>query len=996
METIEARVIQKIATPEQWRTISYTPYKGEILIVGDTSGKVTNIKVGDGSNDFDGLEYMFDSIQQNANYIPVSGYALPTPAADSGFTMLVEGDYTFGGNPAFTVTEGNFGIASWDGSSWSLLNMGELPTEPLDGRVAPEDDRGVVGGEVFRKTLTKEVYLNTVVVRGKNLFDKDSVIMDKVIGSTGRFIDGVGGMISNPIFVEEGNYYTVSGGFGSTVLRRISFFEDITQDGQDPHTYIQGNYVVQAPITGYMYVYVSTSNTDNRDIMQVEEGQTATEYVPYVPEIVSEKIKEEYLPEIPAPITESMDEHINQSVVFESDEFEENKTFYDSLRRLTSSENDPHTVSINIENPSNEVLYDVLVPINIHKKSQGNTTGYRHVFFDGKINDDFSDLRAFVGDEMVDMNIVSSGNYSAFPHDLGGKYLSIQKVGDTWFGSRGNNVDISTDFFSTKTTVFTNVAFAFADAEQNIYGKIVGENDLTKFYKSTNYTTSKTVIVPPPGLSESIWRLKNLATDKFGHMYLGAYQETFSPRVYKSTDMGETWTMVFTPDMVGSQHVHNIVCDTTVEPNKLYLSFDGSIKDDVARQSQWTSVDYGASWQREDHRHKLKGFDADNGVMFAESGNLVCGGEAAIKYCPGLYTSKNDGQSFDIKLWGQNVHLASKLNGLYIACGTNYVACKESDIWGSWDLVKWFRINQIVNLDPSASGTGNGYRYGSYDPIEDENGEECIMLYTNDLQDGGYRSPSLKLMVGDDYYSALVYVRIPELPVGGINVEFRNNYAIAEPKRNVFNRDLPAKYRFPLNERAAKLEYADTVDSPRWHYKFDSYGVNLEGRNTVPYSRKGLIKMTDFGIDTPAVLPDSFSVSFWYAYPYDADFSNNNYSLIEIGNVSVRFGLTRRVAISIAGAEYFVSNILKLDSMQKPSLCTVVFDKTSNRVDVYIDNNLQNSSSRSLSSVSIDSIKAGFKTQNVNQLGYISDLRVYDYALGHQDVNQLFYKTNII
>lgn len=127
METIEARVIQKIATPEQWRTIDYTPYKGEFLIVGDASGKVTNIKVGDGSNDFDGLEYMFDSIQQNANYIPVSGYALPTPEADSGFTMLVEGDYTFGGNPAFTVTEGNFGIASWDGSAWSLEGMGELP-----------------------------------------------------------------------------------------------------------------------------------------------------------------------------------------------------------------------------------------------------------------------------------------------------------------------------------------------------------------------------------------------------------------------------------------------------------------------------------------------------------------------------------------------------------------------------------------------------------------------------------------------------------------------------------------------------------------------------------------------------------------------------------------------------------------------------------------------------------------------------------------------------
>ena len=127
METIEARVIQKIATPEQWRTISYTPYKGEILIVGDASGKVTNIKVGDGSNDFDGLEYMFDSIQQNANYIPVSGYDLPTPEADSGFSIVFSGEYTFNSDPAFTVSPSSIGIISWDGSVWSLESELSIP-----------------------------------------------------------------------------------------------------------------------------------------------------------------------------------------------------------------------------------------------------------------------------------------------------------------------------------------------------------------------------------------------------------------------------------------------------------------------------------------------------------------------------------------------------------------------------------------------------------------------------------------------------------------------------------------------------------------------------------------------------------------------------------------------------------------------------------------------------------------------------------------------------
>lgn len=185
METIEARVIQKIATPEQWRTISYTPYKGEILIVGDSSGKVTNIKVGDGSNDFDGLEYMFDSIQQNVNYIPVSGYALPTPEADSGFTMLVEGDYTFDGNPAFTVTEGNFGIASWDGSSWSLEGMGELPqvqgTNVLDpdGEGIPKEK--AVADYALEKTSPRALPYGFEYIENDrpDLVDADIVQVDK-------------------------------------------------------------------------------------------------------------------------------------------------------------------------------------------------------------------------------------------------------------------------------------------------------------------------------------------------------------------------------------------------------------------------------------------------------------------------------------------------------------------------------------------------------------------------------------------------------------------------------------------------------------------------------------------------------------------------------------------------------------------------------------------------------------------------------------------------
>src|SRR5690606_13619768 len=59
---INARVIQKIATVSEWSTSTIIPYKGEIMLVSDNTGKVVNIKVGDGINHFNDLPYMFENM----------------------------------------------------------------------------------------------------------------------------------------------------------------------------------------------------------------------------------------------------------------------------------------------------------------------------------------------------------------------------------------------------------------------------------------------------------------------------------------------------------------------------------------------------------------------------------------------------------------------------------------------------------------------------------------------------------------------------------------------------------------------------------------------------------------------------------------------------------------------------------------------------------------------------------------------------------------------
>lgn len=125
-EFIEARVIQKIATASEWATSELLPYKGEVMLVSDSSGKVLNIKIGDGIRMFPELDYMFDTIQQNVNYIPYES----TPSASMGFTLVGEGSYANG-----VVVDANmWAVLYWDGSIWTISGQWDLPSiDVIDG-----------------------------------------------------------------------------------------------------------------------------------------------------------------------------------------------------------------------------------------------------------------------------------------------------------------------------------------------------------------------------------------------------------------------------------------------------------------------------------------------------------------------------------------------------------------------------------------------------------------------------------------------------------------------------------------------------------------------------------------------------------------------------------------------------------------------------------------------------------------------------------------------
>lgn len=174
---IEARVIQKIATEAEWNEITLVPYKGEVCLVGDSGGKVVNIKIGDGINTFPNLDYMFDSIQQNVGYIAIESNALPTPEGDVAWGMVTDGTYTFGGSDVFTVPDGHWGIANYSSGAWSLMDMGELPSPEVSNNTGKSESiaasQNLTSVSIIdeKKKSTKVTSLLTNKIKGNIITD---------------------------------------------------------------------------------------------------------------------------------------------------------------------------------------------------------------------------------------------------------------------------------------------------------------------------------------------------------------------------------------------------------------------------------------------------------------------------------------------------------------------------------------------------------------------------------------------------------------------------------------------------------------------------------------------------------------------------------------------------------------------------------------------------------------------------------------------------------
>lgn len=149
-KTIKARVQQKTDTLANWEANTLVLEAGEPAFVITDGGAPINFKIGDGTKRFSELPWWID--YAGGQYVQVAGNALPTPTVELGYSFVGPGTYTHAGQPDIVAPDGRFSQIVWNGSSWSLKDMGELPT--------PEIDKTNTISQPTEKVTTEEAVLD--------------------------------------------------------------------------------------------------------------------------------------------------------------------------------------------------------------------------------------------------------------------------------------------------------------------------------------------------------------------------------------------------------------------------------------------------------------------------------------------------------------------------------------------------------------------------------------------------------------------------------------------------------------------------------------------------------------------------------------------------------------------------------------------------------------------------------------------------------------------
>lgn len=178
-------------------------------------------------------------------------------------------------------------------------------------------------------------------------------------------------------------------------------------------------------------------------------------------------------------------------------------------------------------------------------------------------------------------------------------------------------------------------------------------------YKSSYPYTSKKEVLNENTIHPSSFILaESVAEDDKGNIFVGHYQKERDIILQKSTDDGETWNICYRDNSGKYQHIHAVYYDNFSKI--LYVGCDGG-------GGVLYSTDNGNTFA--DLRDEIPNLpqSTDNGVIYAEKGFRLLGGETSIVGGFSLIKTTNDKEFKGVLACGKGCYVIHKLGKYLIA-----------------------------------------------------------------------------------------------------------------------------------------------------------------------------------------------------------------------------------------------------------------------------------------------------------------------------------------
>jgi len=418
------------------------------------------------------------------------------------------------------------------------------------------------------------------------------------------------------------------------------------------------------------------------------------------------------------------------------------------------------------QNTLGKEIINYSLPVYVHRgaNSGGDDTS-NDVFMNNHCETDFSDIY-FTDQSGNKLNhyLASHGNYEFIQAENRGGYYNVitsdGKIIANGVDGQGDlypqcflyeSVDNGLTWTKIYTSPYADIMALFIDSRDYLFIVVRNESNFA-LYRSIDGGINFSMVIDLSDL-EGSWIIPTGFTENNnGDLYVGRYQDETAIRIWKSTDAGATWNIVY--EDTDHRHVHRIICDQAT--GYIYAGLgEASPQGAIIR-----SIDNGANWTV-----IYDGIGCNPIGIYCGDGYRLFGTEEYRGYT--IVKTTDDIVFTEVLNTAHMITWIKNVNGIIFASAEvmgeeQWYAqiLKSEDNGDTWETIRMLDRHLVF---------GNGYHFRDSN-LSVITGETAPSLILGRRDEATIQIPAARLYSGGDHYMAMFYVQIPQFPVDGVSI----------------------------------------------------------------------------------------------------------------------------------------------------------------------------------------------------------------------------------